>query len=466
MESFAQPLRAFIDDLSWFVRARELHILHVRTSPDLRATALRLAAAQELHPENRSPWIVLEDSSTEENNGWLARTERLRAQHRERRARMAEEGETLPDLPEQPAPPDPLAAFGATLAELLAAKASFHEGLVVVLAPIRIEHPPAFCDALRALYTIGTLRGVRWVLLDSDSETSALDPVAALAGDAAMRSIFVVDNTDAQSDLTQLIEAAERAPADISGAAKAGAAWPAGMSPPERVNRPRADQDAIDAILQKEGVHLPLAGARGTELARVVSRGAQALRAGHEIEAVEHQARARDLCVEADLPREATLMELVLGAYLLAAGDPEHAAPTYLSAADRAARTGSPDLGAQAQLALGMLHLRKGEQAEAALAYAHSAELARQAGSTILTIEALRLAGQTQLDMNHEEEAIRLFTAALELCKATPDAPRPATAEVNASSAAEVANALGALLRKRSLNDRATALDEHRRGLE
>jgi tetratricopeptide (TPR) repeat protein len=488
MESFARPIRDLIDDLSWFVRARELRVFHLRTSPDLRATALRLAAAQELHAENPSPWVVLEDPFTPDSDGWLARTERLRIQHEQRRRRMAEEGQHLPDLPERPAVTDPIADFGAQLAQLLVTKADWHDGLVVVLAPTRVENARAFCEAVRALLAANGLRAVRWVLIES--EAGALEPIAAYVGEQAMRVIFLVDEAEAQRNLAQLIDAAESAPADISGPARVGAAWPPGVSPPERLNRPRADPESIDEILRKEGIHMPLAGARGTELSRAVLRGAQALRGGHAAQAAEHQARARDICIEADLPREAALMELVLGAYLLAAGEPGHAARTYASAADRAERAGRPDLGAQAHIALGALHLRAGERAEAAAAYVRAAALARQAGSTILTIESLRLAGQTHLDLGHEEETIRLWTAALELAEAAAvpegrtvlpesaslpavgeivagsEALLPTPGEVKVSSAGEVARALAALFRRRGLKEKAAALEERARNLE
>ena len=458
MESLARPIRELADALSWFVRARELRMLHVRTSADLRATALRLAAAQELHPENRSPFVVLEDASTATSDGWLERLERLRSQHAARKARMKQEGEPLPDLPERPAATEPLAAFGAQLAQLLQARADWHDGLVVVLAPTRVERPAAMVDALRALLGTGALGAVRWILIEV--EPPPLEPVALQLGEQAMRLIFLADEAEAQRDLARMLDAAEAAPPDVSGPARVGAAWPPGVSPPPRRDRPPADPETIDALLLQEGISLPLAGTRGTQLSRAVMRAAQAMRRGQPINAVEHQARARDLCIEAALPREATLMELVLGAYLLAAQNPGSAARTYAAASERAERAGLPDLGAQAQLALGALHLRAGQRAEAAVAYARGAALARESGSAILTIEALRLAGQSQLDIGNEGEALRLWTAALETANAAP------AAEVKASSAAEVARALAAAFRKRGLGDRAADIEERSRDLE
>lgn len=477
MESFARSIRELTDTLSWFVRARENRVLHVRTSHDLRVTALRLAAAQELHPENRSPWVLLEDPSTADSDGWLARVERLREQHASRRERMAEEDEHLPELPDRPTALEPLAAFGAQLVQLLDTRADWHEGLVVVFAPTRVERPRALCDALRSLLDARGLDAVRWVLIDP--EPDALEPVAAHVGEQAMRAAFLVDEAEAQRDLAAMLDAAENAPADISGPARVGAAWPSGVSPPPRPDRPPADPEMIDELLRKEGIDLPLAGSRGTELGRAVLRGAQALRRGEAAEAVQHQARACSICIESGLAREATIMQLVLGAYLTAAGDPGRAMRTYATASEQAERAGLPDLGTQAQLALGALHLRAGDRPEAAVAYARGAALAQKAGSVILRIEALRLAGQAQLDLGNEEEAMHLWTAALEAAEATLSqaaaaAPAPPTAgmaapsaaEVKVSSAAEVARSLAALFRKRGLREEAAALDERSRELE
>ncbi|WP_437715670.1 hypothetical protein WMF45_04155 [Sorangium sp. So ce448] len=430
----------------------------MRTSADLRATALRLAAAQELHPENRSPFVLLEDACTAASEGWSERLERLRAQHAERKARMEQEGVRLPELPERPVIGGPLASFGAQLMQLLNARADWHEGLVVVLAPTRVERPDALCDALRVLLGASGLGAVRWILIDP--EPAALEPVAGQLGEQAMRTVFLVDEAEAQRDLARMLDAAEAAPPDIVGPARVGAAWPRGVSPPLRPGHPPADPESIDALLREEGVSLPLAGSRGTELARLVLRAAQAMRRGQPVEAVQQQARARDLCVQADLAREATLMELVLGAYLVAAGDAGRAARIYVAARERAEQAGLPDLGAQAQFALGALHLRAREHAEAAVAYARGAALARESGSAILTIEALRLAGQAQLDVGNADAAAQSWAAAIEVADAA-GAP-----EVKASSAAEVARALAALFRRRGLRDKAERLEERSRDME
>ncbi|EYF08102.1 hypothetical protein [Chondromyces apiculatus] len=452
MESYARPLRELADALSWFVRARELRVLHVRTTADLRATSLRLVAAQELHPENRSPWVVLEDPSTATSEGWLERLERLRTQHAVRRERMAQEGEALPDLPPRPAAAEPFAAFGAQLVQLLQAKASWHEGIVVVFAPSRIEHPRPLLDALCALLDAPALAAVRWAVVEP--EPSLLDPLAAHVGEQrSMCVVCHVDEDEAQAELAQRIDAAEQIPAGISGPARVGAAWPPGISPPTRRDRPLVHPAEIDALLEKEGVDLPLAGTAGVELGHAVLRGAQALRRGDPVEAVQHQARARDICVNARLPRETILMNLVLGAYLLAAGDAGRATRTYAAASELAENEAVLDLAAQAQLALGAIHLRAGERADAAVAYARAAALARNAGITILAIEALRLAGQAQLDLGNRDEASRLWTAALDAAEHAP----PEEAKV--TSAAEVARSLAALLRDRGRHAEAHALE-------
>jgi hypothetical protein len=304
MESFARLVRDLSDTISWFVRAREIRVFHARTTADLRTTALRLIASGELHADNRSPWVVLEDPATagDADNGWASRLERLRALHDARRARMAEEGEALPELPERPAAGGPLAAFGAQLAQILSARASWHEGLVVVLAPTRVDRPAALLDDLRTLVQSPSLAAVRWIIVDPDP--APLAPIASRPGVGRFLLFDArVDEAEAARDLDRMLDAASMAPPDISGPARVGAAWPAGVSPPPRRDRPPADPATVEALLRQEGISLPLAGARGTELARAVMRGAQAMRRGEASAAVDLQTRARDLCVEAGLGR-------------------------------------------------------------------------------------------------------------------------------------------------------------------
>lgn len=220
------------------------------------------------------------------------------------------------------------------------------------------------------------------------------------------------------------------------------------------------DPEAVEALLREEGVTMPLASVHGTALSRVVLRAAQALRRGQTLQAVEQQARARDMCLELGLAREGVLMELLLGAYVVHAGDVKLAAETYQSASARAEQSGLGDLGAQAQMALGALFLLRSQKDEAATAYTKSALFARDAQSALLAVEGFRLAGQMRMELGDEERAVDLWRRALDVAHAAP------AVEAKASSASEAARALAALYRKRGLMEQALEVERQSRDFE
>jgi len=183
------------------------------------------------------------------------------------------------------------------------------------------------------------------------------------------------------------------------------------------------------------------------------------MRRGDARASVEHQARARDICVEAGLPRETTLMQLVLGAYLVAANDMRLAAKTYGDASTYGEQNGLKDLAAQAELALGALHLRERHHEEAYVAYLRAANLAKDAGMNLIAIEALRLAGQIRAEAGNEEKAMELWAKAIEIAENVPPA------EARASSAAEAARGIAMIGRKRGLGEQARRFEEKSREL-
>ncbi len=175
MRSFAEPLGRLEHDAAWFARATELALLHVTCSSDLRGAALKvLPGVIEFHPDNRSPVVVLEDAWTSADPGWKWRAQRL-VEHWEGRVRVsADAGLELGSLSGQrPASPDPLGAFGGWLHLVARAVRAPLSGLVVVLAPARIEDGAAFESEVLELARRPELRSVRWVIVDM--QEAALD---------------------------------------------------------------------------------------------------------------------------------------------------------------------------------------------------------------------------------------------------------------------------------------------------
>lgn len=205
MESTAAPLRRLNDDATWFARATELRLLHVTCSTNLRAAALKtLVGSIEFHPDNRSPMLSLEDAWTRQDPGWKLRTQRMVEDWEGRVMVLAEHDVELGTLAGQvPASAEPLAAFGGWVHLISQRVLPPLEGLVVMLAPTRIEEPESFERELRDLITRPELSGVRWVIVDV--QEASLDALHEELGEAALRSECVRDDDAFADDLNALM---------------------------------------------------------------------------------------------------------------------------------------------------------------------------------------------------------------------------------------------------------------------
>jgi hypothetical protein len=459
MESELGPLKHLAEEAAWFARDRDLRVLQVRTTVDLREPVLAVVMGQEFHADNRSPFVRLDDAFTTAAPAWRARARRLCDQHERRREDMAAEGASLPALRPLTAARDELASFAAQLREVADARCAPLEGLVVVLAPTRLDDPVAFEGAVRALVAAPTLNDVRWVLVlvEGPGVSRLLQELLQELGGKALTVDCRPDPAAQTRELDQMLAAAASAPADAVGPAKIGAAWPPGVSPPPRLNRPPPSPAQVREVLAAAGLPPSLADGTGDELRRLVLGGAVALRQGRGPEAVRLQREARDLCQRHGMVKESLIMELALGTYLVQLGQRALAITTLRAVVARAEEARHPQEGVQAHLALGMLYTLERKPLDASLAYVAAGRLAQQAGLDLLGIEAYRLAGSSMTDPGHKAKAWR---AALDIARA---APPP---EARASSAAETARALAALLRASGLHRQAEALEQESVSLE
>lgn len=446
MESFAKPLRRLEDDAAWFARATELRLLHVTCSSDLRATALKvLGGVIEFHPDNRSPVIVLEDAWTTAEPGWGVRAQRM-VEHWEGRVRvLAEEGIELGSLSGQrPASADPLGAFGGWLHLILQAVREPLHGVVLVLAPARVEEPETFEREVRELMRRSELAAARWVIMDV--QEAALEGLHEELGERAMRCECVRDDAAFAQDLNALMTSVDP---EMPGPAKAGAAWPRGVIPPPRPGEPpppsEEEQEAMDLELAAAGANPALAGEQGVRMQQYMIAAAVHLKQGNRPQAVECQAHACRIAYDSGAQREALVQHLVLAGYKLAASMEAEAWTDYTSASQRAEEWSCHLEHAQANLALALMEARHGRHAEAAAHYGAAAEAARQADATGLAIESWRLAGQMAAEADLDERAAECFHRAIELAEgAEPEVAK-------SSSAPEAARQLAARLRHRGL---------------
>lgn len=451
MDSFAKPLRALAEDAAWFAREKALRLLHVVTSNDLRTAVLDVVMGQEFHADNHSPFLRLEDAYRAESRGWEERALRVREQHMARREAMAKEGHDLPLLPPPPAEQgEPLTDFAVLLRQVVEARCTPLQGLVVVLAPTRLEDDREWQRELRLLLDAPRLADVRWVVVELDR--SSLGPIVEALGPRALSNTCQVDEGALQEELARMLDAAGGASPEAPGPAQAGAAWPRGVVPPPRKGKPNPSPAQVEAALREAGVSPGLAGEGGRQLRQKLLLAAQALRQ-RKVEAIRLQREARNLCLQAGLSRESVLMELMLASYLTHLGQPANALEQYETAFLRAQQEKLPQLAAQAQFAIGALHFLAKKPELAATAYVRGAECARAADVALLAIEGYRLAGQVLADLGRESLATQAWRSALAVAEKAP------AEEAKASSGAETARALAALCRKHGLTAQALSLE-------
>ncbi|MBZ0116562.1 MAG: hypothetical protein K8H88_06200 [Sandaracinaceae bacterium] len=452
MDSLAQPLRKLYEDAGWFARARELKLLHVQCSSTLRDAALRVLAATEFHADNRSPFVVLAETHTVADDGWETRSKRIVKHWDERFAASMLDGLELGEL-EQRAPTSsaPLVAFGVWLARVLDALRPPLKGLVVVLAPTRVEDAASFERDLTELVARRELRAVRWMVLELGN--APLGGLIASLGSAAL-SCRCAEDTDAlDRDLATIAGGMDPV---ANGPARSGAAWPRGILPPSRPGErtpTRAQEEQRDLDLAAAGINVVLAGPDGTRMKQHMLLASVAARKQASADAFTHQLAATRIAYDAGATREALLQHLVLAGYYHSFGHVPEAEREYATVAQRAEEWGCALETAQAHLALALFAALGKRHAEAAEHYSVAAVAAQRADALTMAIECWRLAGQLAVELGLETRAIECWRRAIELV-------HEGTVELaKASSAPEAARQLARLLRSRGLHAQADALD-------
>lgn len=457
MESIAKPLRVLHEEASWFARATETKLLHVRCDGSLRSSALTVLGSMEAHAANKSPYVLLEDSWTRAQPGWDTRAERL-AQHWEERRRVtAEAGIELGSL-ERPSSRDPFGAFGALLGLVLRALQAPLSGLVLILAPARIEDAQLFEAELRELVVRPELAAVRWIVVDLfEADLAGLHEEL---GPAAMRVECSRDDAAFTADLSALMTSVDPA---MRGPAMAGAAWPRGVLPPQRGSEPApTDEQRLEAEIEltAAGVPVGLVGEAGARLQQYVLAAAIAMKTGDGETALSYQQEACRIASAGQGHREALLMGMVLAGYELALGRVDASEQTYRGVADRAEVGGFALERAQAGLALALIASRRGLHTEAAREYGEAANAAVRADATALAIECWRLAGHMASEAGLRERAAECWQRAIDLAEDGD------VSVARASSAPLAARQLAERLRARGHSAQALSLEHQANRIE
>jgi hypothetical protein len=447
----SKPLRRLQEEGAWFARAKETRVLWVQADGACRRAALACVEKLEYHADNTSPFIVLDAPWAGADGGGLGRVSSFVERFAAKRMALAKAGVDIGDFGATDPVDGRLHTFGAALQQASAALRPPLGGLVIVLAPPRVEGPEAFVADVRALIESTALAAVRWIVLETDSEHLA-GLVSELGVARALRVDARVAPEDQRRDLAALAGPPPAPGAPLVaphpwGAWSSGGAMPAAAAP-RRVDDPPAPSDAQ---LEAAGLS-PLYLRGGAQRIKSLVVGASlALGEGRFDAAIELSARAAALFGDMNMPADQVTALLILGGHELAASRPEAARLSYESAARLAESKALPEAQAQAELALGMLDALE-ERPSAVGHYEAAGALSEQARSTPLAIECWRMAGQAAERLGSFEQASKDHQHALDLAEGLP--PEAA----RATSAAEVARLLARLVEQQGDTVRATEL--------
>jgi tetratricopeptide (TPR) repeat protein len=225
-------------------------------------------------------------------------------------------------------------------------------------------------------------------------------------------------------------------------------------APPRRWNRAALPPEQAAAELQGVGMNPGFASPDAMQALRIEALSASlAQQEGRPQDAIQHQLRAKEVAENAGLKREATLMQLMLGSYLLQSAGPLQALGIFDQVAKRAKTEGHADLEVQSHMSRGGALLMAQRPFEAAQAYREGAVVAEQQPSKALAIECNRMIGQILLGTGNEKEAAAAWQRALAFAEGADPLERGTT------SAPVAARDLAALYRRHGLDQQADALE-------
>ncbi len=413
-------------------------------------------ALTEGHGHNKSPFFVLEDAHTKDEDGWLARAERVGVIHEARREAMATEGYQLAPIPALVHGGNGLASMAWKLEQGLNAQQSVPEldGLVVVLAPTVLEQPESFANDVLTLVRTPSLTRVRYIVVEVGNALT--EPLASALGNAAQFSDCIIDPMVYRREQTETLAAAAAAPVGASPEVSMGGAGPKQVIAPPRHGKPPRDAvpspEQKDLLAKELGPAVALLGPGGALLRQRIAGAALALQQQRFAAAIELQTAACKQCLEAGLLRFACILEVTLAAYLLHAGEPARARTAFETAAARAETNGLFDVAAQALLGLGAVLIIQKDPERSTATYARAGELAQKAQEPLLAIEAYRTAGQVALRARAEAAAVAAWKRALTIADgAPPDVLAHSSASTVARALAKVMEGNGSFAAAQSL---------------
>jgi tetratricopeptide (TPR) repeat protein len=454
MESITRGMRRLQADAAWFARATELRLLHVSTTADLGAPAIKLCAGQEYHADNKSLYFVLDEPYLAASDGWYSRGQSLRKQYAAKREGLAKEGIALAELGPAVKRSPAASEFTDLLKEASKALSPPISGLVIVLAPKQVEPGAPFAAEVRSMINSTLLSQVRWIVIERDLFVAR--ELAHELGDRALSSEWRRDDDESKKDLKAMI-----GPIDPSlglnfapkmPAWQAPGAGPDVEAPPRKNAPPPAPPDP--ALLASAGLTPEFVMGGGQALQKLVLGGALAQKEGRHADAIGLQGAAVELCGRLGMVKAQIINTLILGSYFMAAESRPHARKTYEQAAAQASQHQLKDEEAQANLSLGMLDALEGQNQQSMGRYTNAAELAEKSGNQPLAIESWRTAGQLAYGLKAYDAALQSWLRGLKVTAGMK--PK----DVQATSAAEMSRGTAAILRSRGQSAEAQEFEQ------
>lgn len=451
MQAHVDALDRLREALRWFVAAHELLLLHVSTGAELRLAALAQIAEAQHDAGARAAVLISTIPAEDSAEDWSARIEEL-AEGFSMIAEAAAQAKPAVALrPPYLGGNSGLEGFIVALARYADALAPAFSGMILTLAPQGITQPDAWVSDLRRLFGDQRLKKVRFIVVEPEPLPAL--PLALELGGLGERVDIRIDPRANVDLLRTMVAGMRSAPRGADGYRMAGMAGPR-EAPPPRKGTSAAAPARVAEELTEAGANPALADAQVMQALRVEALSASlAMAEGRAQDAVQFQGNARDIAERAGLVREAALMNLMLGGYLVQGGALAAALDVFRRSATRAREAGLPDLEAQSQMAVAGVLLANNRPFDAADAYAAGARAAEVLPSKSLAIECNRMIGQILLAQGREAEAATAWQRALSLAENAPKEERAL------SSAPIAAKELAAMYRRHGLVVQAESLE-------
>ena len=446
MDPTAKAIHNFQEEFRSFREEANCRLLLILCDPAHTGTLIQLLRAEEWNLANQSPFLVFDNSYTDDRNGYKTMSATLIEHYDLLRKGLAKQNIALPewDLP-LTGGEDQFTRFVLHLQTFYRSLRDPLQGLWVCWLPASVKNGEQWWKDLQTLFNLLVAPNIRFII--SDEKGGPAEASVAELGDLVRTIPFSIDEKEMMNYFKKLStpsSASKPHPGTMPGAARPD------VEPPPRPHSAKqpTEEDLLKAI-QAGKVSPVLLPSQGAKLRQLVLDAATAISEKRPDDAMKWQQEACLLCKEAGVKVEQALMTLILASYCAQSNLPELAARRFLEAATLAEEAHAYPQVAQARMALAYFLLRAALPAQAAQQYELAGEAALKGQATMLRIDAFRMSGTCYLQCGRKQDAVRCWQMVVMTGQtATAD-------EIRNSRFKEVCESLIKLLREQKLEDEA-----------